>query len=299
MKYVVTGATGFIGARLVEKLSADGAEVCAVVRPNSKNTGRLPKGGGLRVVECDISDYRRLPEMIGSADIFYHLAWEGTRAPQRDDAEIQRGNYVGAVDAWNAAEALDCSVFLCTGSQAECGKITGAADESLECHPITEYGRQKLHALETLTELSERSSMRLVWARVFSLYGERDFENSLISSAVRKMLNDQPIEMTAATQLWDYLYVGDAVDALISLTENAGCRGIYNLANGNYRPLREFVEEMKTVLDSKSELIFGAVPYRSEGAVSLTPNVDRLKATGWRPAVTFADGILNIAKSIS
>ena len=92
-KIIITGATGFIGVHLIEKWIDRGAEIYAVVRPSSKNIVRLPKCSNVHVVELEMGCYEHLLNIVGDADFFYHLAWEGARVPYRDDGLIQSHNY--------------------------------------------------------------------------------------------------------------------------------------------------------------------------------------------------------------
>lgn len=114
-------------------------------------------------------------------------------------------------------------------------------------------------------------------------------------SAIDKMQRNEPIEMTPCTQLWDYLNVEDAARAM-KLFALIDCEdGIYNIASGDYKPLKEFVEEIKEVVNSKSELRFGAIEYGPNGPVNLTPDVKKIKgALGWTPIISFKKGILNM-----
>ena len=75
-KAIVTGATGMIGSELVRHMVADGVEVFAVVRPNSKKLENLIQSELIRIVPCDLHQLDKLTESIDSADIFYHFAWD-------------------------------------------------------------------------------------------------------------------------------------------------------------------------------------------------------------------------------
>lgn len=291
MKIVITGATSFIGVHVIKECVNNNYEVYAVVRPNSSNLSRLPESTHIHVVEMDMKNYDKLDEFIRWADSFVHLAWEGARVPHRDNADMQQKNYEYAISAMNAAKRLGCKMFLGSGSQAEYGKMEGEVTELSPCVPNTEYGKQKLLACKKLREIANESAIRFVWTRIFSIYGKYDYSGTLIMSAMKKMKNNEPVEMTECTQLWDYLHVEDAAKAIVTLIENDKAFGIYNIASGIKKPLRTFVEEMKVTLKSTSELRFGAVPYGSGGPVDLRPNNTKLLTLGWRPKIDFKSGI--------
>ena len=112
------------------------------------------------------------------------------------------------------------------------------------------------------------------------------------------MIKDEPLEMTAGTQLWDYLYVSDAASAMVLLAEKDCSNGVYNIASGDYKPLKDFIVEIKNTLNSKSVLNFGSIPYGPHGPVNLTPDSSKLRLLGWKPVTSFEDGIKEIIKSI-
>lgn len=291
---VITGATSFIGVHFINECLAKNYKIYAVVRPQSINLSRIPISENIEVIQMEMSEYNLLPQKVDKADIFVHLAWEGTRAHLRDDDQIQYKNYNCALTAMNAAVLLGCQVFLGTGSQAEYGKMEDTVTELSPCNPITEYGKSKLLVFEHLSSIADENKIRFVWTRIFSIYGKYDFQNSLIMSALDKMINNEPIDLTACTQVWNYLHVKDAATAILTLVENEKAHGIYNVAGRDNKPLQSYIEEMKETINSSSELRFGVVPYNAEGIVNLKPDIAKIMALGWRPMINFDEGILDL-----
>ena len=292
MKVVITGATSFIGVHLIQEWLKEDCEIFAVVRPNSTNIKHLANDDRIHIVEKDMKEYYTLSDVIDDADCFYHLAWEGARAPYRDDKNMQVNNYKCTLDAFDSAIKMGCKFFLGSGSQAEYGITDGLVDENYPCNPNTEYGKEKLHAYTTLADKAKETGMRFIWTRIFSIYGKYDYPKTLIMSAIDKMKRNEPIEMILCTQLWDYLNVEDAAKAMKYFALTDCQNGVYNIASGDYKPLKEFVEEIKSVLNSNSELRFGAVPYGVNGPINLTPDIKKIKnSLGWKAEIMFEDGI--------
>ncbi|EEG73566.1 NAD-dependent epimerase/dehydratase family protein [[Clostridium] hylemonae] len=292
-KIVVTGATSFIGVHLIQKLLDENCYIYAVIRPNSANKERLPDNSLIEVVELDLNDIGRLPDIIHEVvDVFYHLAWEGVRAASRNDAELQQKNYTAAIEAVKSAVILKSNIFIGSGSQAEYGKISGKVDEESVCNPVTEYGRAKYKACLETGKIAKKNGMRFIWARIFSVYGEYDFPGTLVMDSLYKMSRNIAIDLTDCSQVWDFIYVVDVADVLVKFA-NVNCAdGIYNIASGRPRVLKKFVEDMKSITKSESELNFGAIPYSVEGPVSLEPSVDKLKKElEWEISTAFTEGI--------
>ena len=91
---IVTGATGMLGASMIEQMVADGIKVTAVIRPNSKKRINLIDHENIQVVECDIDELLTLKSVLtGTYDTFYHFAWDGTYGDSRNDAMLRKKMY--------------------------------------------------------------------------------------------------------------------------------------------------------------------------------------------------------------
>ncbi|HZK55096.1 MAG TPA: NAD(P)-dependent oxidoreductase [Desulfosporosinus sp.] len=292
---VVSGATSFIGIHLLNVLLSDkNNHVFALVRPNSPNKGKLKSHENLTVMEFSLQKIENLPSRISVlVDVFYHLAWDGTRASARDDQLLQENNYQSSIRAVKVAFELGCKSFVGVGSQAEYGMCIGRITENYKVAPLTEYGKAKLRTCEDGKKLADSFGLKFVWARIFSVYGQGDFEGTLIMSAISKMIRNERIPLTECTQSWDFLHVLDAASALFFLSSAPA--GIYNIASGVSRPLKDFVYEMLRLTDSNSVLEFGVIPYNTEGAVSFEPVIDKLIAVAeWAPKISFGQGVSEI-----
>lgn len=301
LKVIITGATSFIGNYIVKEYLKNGHSVTAIVRPNSANINRLPSHPLLKIVELDID---RIEEFSSSAqeeqyNLFYHLAWDGIRGAARDDHELQQRNYKNSIKAMALANSLKCTAFIGAGSQAEYGNCKGRIHEKNVAQPITEYGKAKLQTCNELMRLAANNHMRFIWTRIFSVYGIYDYEKTLVMSTLKKMLRDEVIQLTKCTQMWDYIYVEDAARAMYLLGTTQSACGIYNIASGESKPLKEFVYALKNITRSKSELRFGAVPYANANCVSIEPSVDRLRnELDWKCGISFEQGIKKITEQM-
>lgn len=291
-RVVITGATGFIGVHLVGEWLKEECEIIAVVRPDSVNLPRLPENSQIRIVTLEMGDYDKLPSYIGQADYFYHLAWEGSRAPLRDDAALQERNFRCSILAINAARKMNCKMFMGVGSQAEYGSQGSTANESYPCNPTNEYGKQKLNTMLESSKIAREAGMDFIWLRMFSVYGRYDYPKTMVASCLEKMARDEQVDLTSCEQLWDYLYVEDAAKAMVLFAKTEVESGVYNIANGSVRPLKDYVTDMKTVTKSSSSVNFGAVSYGPLGPVNLQPDTTKAQKTlNWSAKTSFTDGI--------
>lgn len=300
MRIVVTGATSFIGRAVVEELLEKRHQVFAAVRPDSAGRGELEAmqretGGQLTVLPVDLSacgTLDRHPALEGRADLWLHLGWEGSGSANRTNPEIQARNIGYALEALGAAARLSCTRFLFSGSQAEYGIADGLMREDSPCHPVSEYGKDKLEVCRRAGERAAELGITYLHARIFSVYGLGDHPWSLVSSCVDTFLKGGHMEFGACTQLWNYLYIKDAVRAITGLLLAKSPSGVYNVAGNDTRPLREFIGEIHRLCGGRGTFEYGKRPPNAEGVVSLNPDTGKLYRTAnFQPRISFEEGI--------
>ena len=286
MKIVIAGANSFIGKRLLKKVADD--DVVAIVREGSQFT--FP---GVKIVHCNMEEYGQLGELCGPGDVFVDLTWRGSRGADRQNREMQEKNYLSTLAAMKSMAEAGYKTLVSAGSQAEYGQCEGTITENTPTNPNTQYGIYKLRIYNEVKVIAQQQGCRFIEPRYFSLYGPGDYEKTLIMATLKKLLNNERIELNECTQLWDYLFVDDAMDALVHLCKTNAEGGVYNFATGHHRTLREFILDMKEAVGSDSEVVFGAVEYNGL-YIDLRPDVTKLKSTGWTPKISFQDGIKQI-----
>lgn len=295
MKFVVTGATSFIGLEFTKLVLECGHEVYAVCRENSKSISKLPNDSALTLIYSSLSEYKNLASKIDNADIFVNFAWDGTTVEGRSFVDVQNNNVVYTREAIKVAHTMGCRLFVETGSQAEYGVVDGVITEETLCVPFSEYGKAKLAVKDAGFDLSEKLGIKYLHSRIFSVYGEYDHPHTLFMNAVGKMLIDAPLDLSLCTQKWNFLYVRDAVKQIYFLCEKAlnddsFQHEVFNVASNDTRILKDFVERVKYVLKSKSQLNYGA--FVPEHLVTLDPDISKLKNyIGYISAYSFDEAV--------
>ena len=130
--------------------------------------------------------------------------------------------------------------------------------------------------------LANELGMKYIHLRIFSLFGEYDHPYTLVMSCIDKMKQNAPIDLSACTQNWNFLYAQDAAELInrlsdYGLQQQNFAQGIYNIASDDSRPLKEFIERMRELTKTSSELHYGAMP-SSNTVVSLQPDMTKLHA---------------------
>ena len=297
MTYIVTGATGFIGKALVDYLLMSNHEVYAVSRSEERVRLLWPECVKLHAIGCEMTNYKDLSKLIDSADVFVHLAWAGTTVEERYSEELQAKNIQATLTTMQAAKEIGCRLFAASGSQAEYGVSDSVLTEGSTCQPQIPYGKAKLEMLDKCNRLGRAINMQYLHLRICSVFGKGDHPHTLINAALDKLKRNESMELTQCTQLWNFLYVKDIAYQIERLCTAIISRnaepGVYIMASDDTRQLKSYMEEMKNVLNSSSELLFGT--HKTNSVVSLNPDVTKLKnAIGKITNYTFSQALLDM-----
>lgn len=292
---IVTGSTGFVGSKLVKFLLKMGCRVIAIVRSTSRSLYRLPsEDPNLIIIFHELDDFDTLYKILiryNKPIAFYHLAWEGVDNLSRNQT-LQFNNIPMTLGTIQLASKLGCSQWIGTGSQAEYGPQNRKLSESDPTNPRTLYGTAKLAAGLGSIILGEQLGIDVAWVRVFSLYGPDDNSGWMITDITRQLREGKRPAMTKGEQLWDYLYIDDAVNALYIIGHKRKLNGIYNLGSGNCQTIKSIAEIARDIIDPSLSIDFGEIPYRSDQVMHLEANINRLVTdTGWKPQTNIQEGL--------
>lgn len=293
---IITGATGAIGIALINECIDNDIEVLVITHRASKRNDRIPKHPLVSISYADISDLSALENDTGKTyDALFHLAWMGSAGQGRNDMYLQNDNVRYALDAVGLAERFGCKTFVGAGSQAEYGRASGILKPDTPVNPEMGYGYAKLCAGYMTREYAAQKRLKHIWARILSVYGPYDGEQSMIMSTVRKLLKGEVPKLTKGEQMWDYLYSKDAARAFRLLAEKGKNGKTYVLGGGSARPLKEYIEEIRDAAAPGAELALGAIPYGEKQVMYLCADITDLKEdTGFAPEYTFSRGIREV-----
>ena len=303
---VITGATGVVGSALVRELILRGTEVLALLREESPNNRRLRAAVSdlpgseelLKFRECSLDSLASFEDdASGRWDVFYHLGWTGTKGRERFDVRLHGKNVGYALDAVDLAARLGCRLFVGAGSQAEYGRTDRILTPETPACPENAYGAGKLAAGCATRIYAHEKGLAHIWTRILSVYGPNDGEKTLITYMVNRLLAGERPSTTRGEQIWDYLYSADAARALADIGDAGKDGRIYMIASGVSRPLRSYIEELRDVVRPGAEIGFGEMPYGSGQVMHLEADISgTVEDTGWRPEVSFAEGVRRMAE---
>lgn len=290
---IITGATGFIGSALVRNLLESGSRVAVIIREDSPNLWRLGDNNNLTVVNGELSNMKEWPKALSGfrADVFYHLAWDGVGNTSRNET-AQAANIEPALATMQIAKMLGCTRWIGTGSQAEYGPLNKPISEKEPTEPSTLYGAAKLSTCLLSQIFGKQIGIGTAWGRIFSTYGPEDNPGWMLVDLIKKILRGQRPMLTMGEQIWDYLYVDDAAEALRYLGNTPNASGIYNIGSGRSQTIRSIVEMVRDMIDPDFPLVFGEIQYRPDQVMHLEASIDKIhKETGWYPKTELETGL--------
>lgn len=290
MKYLVTGASGFIGSHLVDLLIKRGHKVCALSR--EFKLGYL-KNDNLNLIKNSILEPDELDKIIieYEPDIVFHLAAQSSPGSSLDSpAYTFRVNTIGTINLLESLKKLDKipRVIFASSSAVYGPSLSNKAiNEEYSIGPSSAYGLSKYNMEQIAEMYIKQNNMDIVIARPFFLIGPRkvdDVCSAFARSIVAIELGHRSyIEVGNLEIVRDFLDVRDGIEALY-LIANKGITGeSYNICSGVRYSLRSVLDllkkQSKNILNEKID----ASKIRSIDELIRIGDPGKIKMLGWQP----------------
>ncbi len=276
MKFLVTGATGFVGRHLVAALLARGCEVRAVAR-NAETAQGMPWINDVEFVSADIHAAELdVVALADGVDALAHLAWPGL--PNYRALFHFEHNLMADYRFIKSVVEAGVKQVLVTGTCFEYGMQSGPLSEQTEAQPANPYGLAK-HTLHLfLQNLQQAQPFTLQWARLFYLHGEGQNPNSLLAALDRAIdAGDASFNMSAGEQLRDFLPIETAAGYLAAIAQQRDFNGVINCASGQPVSVRALVEQRLRERGAALHLNLGHYPYPSHEPLAFWAVTERLQ----------------------
>lgn len=298
-KVLVTGAGGFLGQNLVRELLEQGDEVFAVLR----DIRRFPlKHENLHVIVCGMEEYETLAgrKELRDIPIVFHLAWAGVSGPGSTDYALQLNNVKCACDLQTAAAQLGIRRFAFADSIMELEHTKAMASGCCRLPLRHTYHVAKLTARELLQLRCANAGMEFVPLLISNVYGPGENSPRLINTAIRALLAREHMSFTPSEQLYDFIYITDAVRAMALAGERGTPNRLCYIGSPEPRPLKDFLTEMRDELAPGFPLGIGELPF-SGVSLDYTEFDTKLlyRDLGFRQEVPFRRGVRMTADRIA
>lgn len=293
---LITGASGFIGSHLVRALTRGLVVGTCTTRSRTARLHNPP--GNFVLAFADIRDPGAM-EALFAAHRFgtvFHLAAQGTQAGEDNHGELASVNTLGSLALGQIALRYGVDRFVHCGSGLEYAPSDSPLDESATLHAPNLYGASKAAGWLLLDYLRRVESLPLVTVRPFTVFGPGESESRLIPYVIGKALRNEAVQLTRGTQVRDYIYVSDVVDALLLAAGSEGASGrVFNIGGGidSARTVRAVVEKALDLIGAPQSLCrFGEARRSRSDPPCLISNSTRAAAElGWKPRVSLEEGL--------
>ncbi len=302
MRILVTGAAGFIGSNLVDRLLDDDHEVVGVDNLSRGTRANLPDselgaGRGFSFIEADVTD-PAFVETVDDVEVICHLAAQiDVRASVRDPIEDARLNVLGTINVLEAARKAGVRKVVFTSSG---GAIYGEpermpVDETTPTNPLSPYAASKVCGETYLGMYHALYGLETTALAPSNVYGPRQdpfgeggvvaiFGNALLRGRSATIFGD-------GSAVRDYVFVDDVTDAFARALGDLGDGRRFHVGTGVGTSVRELHSAIAAAAGAADKPVFGTARLGELQAIVLNANAARDRL-GWLPQTPLTDGIM-------
>lgn len=290
-KILITGANGFIGINLINKLNKHDKNIYTIIEPGTE----IEKIKNIKHRFICVTDKQSIKKYIlqVSPDIIIHLAAYINNDMSPENVKKSTGINVGGT-----LNLLDCAasllkkpkfIFISTGEVY--GAHSSPARETSKCKPLSVYSITKFSAEDLCRKYHDKFGLPVLIVRPSLVYGPHQKEKMFIPSLISSLLKGKSFDMTQGEQLRDFIYVEDFTDALSALVKKDK-QGLFNISYGASVEIKKIAVMVKKIIKSKAVLNIGAIPYRKNEIWNYgLDNTKIKKEIMWKPKYKIEEGL--------
>ncbi len=300
-KVLVTGASGFIGQELANKLTSMHKYETHVLERYV--TGRYRQDeSGIKKHYATLTDYVAIKRIIKKLQPEYviHLAAVSPVAFSYDNyLEVTETNYVGTINLAEVCfrEVPNFKQFIMAGTSEEYGMSlntrTKKLTEESSLHPNSPYAVAKVAADIYLNYMHEAYGFPCTILRPFNTYGRKDNDHFFIERTISQMLKNKQVTLGDPSAVRDWLYVDDHVDGYIKALGNKKVMGeTVQLCTGSGYTTKETAQIIAKLTKFRGNIHWNATQKRPlDAKILIGDNKKAARLMNWRPQYTLEEGL--------
>lgn len=310
-KVLVTGAGGFIGSHLIERLIDLGADVKGFVRYNSRNDWGLleiippQKLDSLQIVSGDLQDFDAVFSAVRDVDVIFHLgsliSIPYSYIRPRDTIE---NNILSTLNILTAARDLGVEKVVHTSSSEVYGTALYVPID--EKHPLqgqSPYSASKIGADKIAESFYCSFDLPVATIRPFNTYGPRQSARAIIPTIITQAIEQEKIKLGSLFPTRDYTFVKDTVNGFISTAESKSSIGeVINIGSNFEISMGDLAQRISSLLNKDIEITQDSSrvrPLKSEVKRLWCDNAKAKRLLGWEPQVSLDEGLKETIEWIS
>ena len=309
MTVVVTGAAGFIGMHVAQRLLQRGETVVGVddfnayydVTLKELRAGRLATYPGFRMVRADIADAEAMAELVrasGAKRVVHLAAQAGVRYSIENPFAYQRSNLQGHLSILEACRHNSVEHLVYASSSSVYGDRPlagqGFREDDPTVSPVSLYAATKRSCELISQSYASLYGFPQSGLRFFTVYGPMGRPDMAYFSFTEKIMAGQPIEVFGEGRMArDFTFIDDIVDGVVGVLDRPPARGgneIYNIGDSSPVGLMEMIAILETALGREAVKVMR--PMQAGDVTATWADVSRLTTlTGYAPRVALAEGL--------
>ena len=308
-RVLVTGAGGFIGSHLVERLLNTGCQVRAFVRYNSRNTNgfldTLAGADDVEIVRGDLLDSQAVMDAVKGTQVVFHLgASIAIPYSYQNPTHVIQTNVLGTLHVAEAARRWSVERMVHTSTSEVYG--SAAYVPMAEDHPLrgqSPYSASKIGADQIVHSFYCAYNLPVVTLRPFNAFGPRQSMRAVIPTIISQALHRDSIVLGNLSSTRDFTYVEDTACAFVRAAESdAGIGQVFNAGSGREISIGDLAAQILDLVGRDVPVVLSyqrSRPPKSEVDRLLSSSEKAKQTLGWTPQVDLRTGLTRTIDWIS
>ena len=284
---LIVGGTGFIGYHLAKRCLKLNWNVTSISTKKPIHKRYLKD---VNYIVSDITKREKLNYLIKKK--FNFVVNLGGYVDHINKKKTYNTHFLGLKNLVEIFIKKNITSFVQAGSSAEYGDTKSPHSESLNCKPKLIYGKSKLLASNYLMKMYKKYKFPVTVLRFYQVFGHKQDLNRFIPILIKACINNEKFPCSNGTQLRDFLYVDDAIDAILKSLKNIKARGkIINIGKGKPIMLKKIIKIVRKKTKG-GEPQFGKIKLRADEPKVIFPKLSKAKKIlNWKSKITFEKGL--------
>ncbi len=303
MRILLTGATGFVGGCLLERLTRIGGHDLYSLQRYVPGRSAIGDDRGVKIVSCDLRDQFAVKSAVRDVqpEAVCHFASVSPVAYSYDHPnEVLDTNLTGTVNLAESClrEVTGFKHFLFASTSETFGNGPLPKQEDTPQAPNSPYAVSKQAAEKYVLYMSNAYKFPVTILRPFNTYGRRFNTDFLVERMLVQMLRDDVVKLGDAAPERDLLYIDDHVDAYLTCLAKpeASIGQVFNFCTGVRTSVRTLAEKMRAITGFRGEILWNTIPRRPLDIQVVYGDAGKAKSVlGWEAKVKLDEGLRRTA----
>jgi UDP-glucose 4-epimerase len=298
MRLLVVGGSGFIGRHVVERGAEQRWHVTTVSLNARKESGRAE-----RTIAVNIADPVALRKALLDTQFDYVVNCGGYvdhKPFLQGGRAVLDAHFAGVMNLAQTVDRASLRAFVNIGSSDEYGSAPAPQSESARERAISPYSLAKLASTHFLQMLHRTEQFPSTILRLFLTYGPGQGSQRFLPQIVLGCLDGRPFPVSSGTQLRDFCFIDDVVDAVFAALVQPAARGeVINVASGKPVSIRAVIDTVRSMV-GRGEPQYGAIAHREGENMELFADITKAQSLlGWTPKIELEPGIARTIAAVA